>query len=123
MNSGDGYASKELTSYEEDLSGWEKARRTALHRDGYSCVFCGDEEDLEVHHVVPKRVHGSNHPENLLTTCTTCHGVLESATRRIVRELHIKPRPRVLMRLREGGLKSGTTTSMFDEDLKELLSY
>ncbi|MCK4305035.1 MAG: HNH endonuclease, partial [Candidatus Eisenbacteria sp.] len=27
----------------------------------------------EVHHIVPRELGGSNHPENLVVLCSTCH--------------------------------------------------
>lgn len=48
-------------------------RRLVQQRDGYRCVVCGATERLEVHHIVPRRLGGSNDPVNLVTLCAACH--------------------------------------------------
>lgn len=48
-------------------------RRMVLKRDGYRCTMCGATEDLQVHHVVPRRADGSNDSANLTTLCAECH--------------------------------------------------
>jgi len=44
------------------------------------CKFCGeaDQDSLERHHIVPRRFHGSDKEENLVTLCASCHRKLES---------------------------------------------
>lgn len=44
------------------------------------CKFCGEaaKEALEEHHIVPRRLNGSDAKENLVTVCKNCHGKLES---------------------------------------------
>ncbi|MEZ4504712.1 MAG: HNH endonuclease [Thermomicrobiales bacterium] len=49
------------------------SRRLVQERDGYRCTICGSREQLEVHHIVPRRLGGSNDPENLVTVCAACH--------------------------------------------------
>lgn len=50
------------------------ARKKAIKkRDGYKCQYCGskfDEEELEVDHIYPRSMGGSNHPQNLMTLCS-----------------------------------------------------
>jgi len=41
------------------------------------CYFCRETECLQEHHVVPRRMGGSDDEENLLTLCPTCHRKLE----------------------------------------------
>ena len=41
------------------------------------CYFCGSEGPIETHHVVPRRLDGSDHSENLVDLCPTCHERLE----------------------------------------------
>lgn len=49
-------------------------KRTALERDRHMCRFCGtDTGDLHLHHIIPISEGGSNYPENLTTTCASCH--------------------------------------------------
>lgn len=59
---------------------WRKVRSMVLNRDGQRCQECG--RDLtryprwyaEVHHIIPVIAGGSDHPDNLITLCTECHG-------------------------------------------------
>ena len=52
-----------------------RVRRGVLARDGHRCRApgCGRTRFLEVHHLVPRSRGGTNHPENLVTLCGTCH--------------------------------------------------
>lgn len=54
----------------------KKARFAILSRDGFRCVCCGkgpDEERLEVDHIVPVSLGGTNDPQNLQTLCCSCN--------------------------------------------------
>ncbi len=48
-------------------------RRLTLERDDYRCTVCGATEQLEVHHVVPRRAGGMDALSNLVTLCAACH--------------------------------------------------
>lgn len=48
-------------------------------RDGWKCVVCESETDLHVHHKIPREKGGIHHPDNLITLCSSCHGVIETA--------------------------------------------
>lgn len=48
-------------------------RNDALDRDGQSCVSCGAESNLVVHHIIPRGQGGSNDLKNLATLCEACH--------------------------------------------------
>lgn len=54
---------------------WQVVRFAAKRRDGWKCVSCGSNRDLEVDHIRPVR----DAPElaytldNLQTLCTSCH--------------------------------------------------
>ncbi|MCU0862087.1 MAG: HNH endonuclease, partial [Methanomassiliicoccales archaeon] len=58
---------------------WRSVRTRVVARDGHRCRSCG--KDLsrvpawltEVHHIVPRREGGGDHPSNLLTLCVMCH--------------------------------------------------
>lgn len=41
------------------------------------CYFCGKKEPLENHHIVPRRLGGSDEEDNLLTLCSNCHSKIE----------------------------------------------
>ena len=38
------------------------------------CANCGDVEDLQIHHVVPLALGGSNFLSNMVVLCVRCHG-------------------------------------------------
>jgi hypothetical protein len=63
---------------------WSDARRYVLTRDSRACAIrsCGAEEDLTVHHILPRAWGGTHHPGNLVTLCTRCHrNLCDSCTR------------------------------------------
>ena len=67
---------------------WKEQRKAVLNRDLYACQVCGAPEkdrSHEVHHIIPFRTFSSfeqaNHPENLITLCTTCHQRVEMSVR------------------------------------------
>lgn len=77
---------------------WERVRETVLDRDGHACRFCGvtdaehrEESDgdhgLHVHHVIPKRDGGTDHPDNLVAVCASCHRTLEETHGKAVAQM------------------------------------
>jgi len=58
------------------MYGFANAKAFMLHRDDYTCQhFKGRSNDpkLHCHHVIWRRHGGSDHPDNLLVLCETCH--------------------------------------------------
>ena len=52
----------------------ENIRKAVILRDGNKCMECGKfDTKLEVHHIKPKRLYGSNTLDNLITLCGKCH--------------------------------------------------
>jgi 5-methylcytosine-specific restriction endonuclease McrA len=53
-------------------------RRMVLARDGHRCrrPGCNHTRFLEVHHLVPRALGGSNQLANLITLCSACHQLL-----------------------------------------------
>lgn len=51
------------------------ARTKIIRRDGGACLRCGleDENELEVHHILPVNQGGKNDDSNLATLCSHCH--------------------------------------------------
>jgi hypothetical protein len=47
-------------------------RKTALHRDNYTCLWCG-EPATTVDHIVPSSKGGPDLPRNLLASCVECN--------------------------------------------------
>lgn len=52
----------------------ENTRKAVILRDKCKCMDCGKTNTkLEVHHIVPRRLKGSNNLSNLITLCEKCH--------------------------------------------------
>lgn len=52
----------------------ENIRKAAILRDQNTCQDCGETGcQMEVHHIVPRRLNGSDSIYNLITLCTSCH--------------------------------------------------
>lgn len=50
------------------------SRKKIKERDLNKCRLCGSEDkDLEIHHLTPKSIGGSNYQHNLITLCKPCH--------------------------------------------------
>jgi hypothetical protein len=41
-----------------------------------SCELCGEKNSLDVHHLIPQSLGGSDRDENLLVVCKKCHAKL-----------------------------------------------
>lgn len=54
---------------------WSSIVLLILRRDGFCCQHAGCDatEMLEVHHIIPRRAGGSDHPVNLITLCHKHH--------------------------------------------------
>jgi len=48
-------------------------RIATLKRDNFTCVDCGSKENLQEHHIKPKRAKGADSIYNLITLCKSCH--------------------------------------------------
>ena len=44
-----------------------------LERFGYACASCGSKDDLEIHHIVPLALGGTDRITNLIPLCHRCH--------------------------------------------------
>ena len=52
----------------------ENIRKAVILRDGCKCMECGKSNcKLEVHHIKPRRLNGSNTLSNLITLCEICY--------------------------------------------------
>ena len=69
----DGYAPYKW-QYQKSNRIDENIRKAAILRDGCKCQECGNSNvALEVHHIKPKRLNGSNTLDNMITLCHKCH--------------------------------------------------
>jgi len=63
----------------------ENIRKAVIMRDGAKCMECGKSNCiLEVHHIVPRRMKGSNILDNLITLCSGCHDKTEGQEERYI---------------------------------------
>ncbi len=60
--------------------GWRQLSRVCVKRDG-CCLVCGSTERLTANHIQPRRLGGSDHLDNLMTMCGSCHSSYEAAVR------------------------------------------
>ena len=51
---------------------WKKLRAKIISRDG-ACVWCGSQENLQVDHITPRVMGGTNAEENLQVLCKICN--------------------------------------------------
>lgn len=64
-----------MTKQRESLG--TKRRWTILERDQFTCLFCGSRpgnDRLHVDHLLPHSLGGSDHNNNLATSCDRCNG-------------------------------------------------
>lgn len=63
----------------------ENLRKATIMRDGAKCMECGKSNCiLEAHHIVPRRLKGSDSIDNLITLCSICHDKTESKEERFI---------------------------------------
>ena len=61
--------------------GYSSRRSAVLHRDNYTCQYCGKKNcRLEVHHIKFKSNGGTDDEENLITLCEDCHKGIHAGT-------------------------------------------
>ncbi|MBS1952982.1 MAG: HNH endonuclease [Cyanobacteria bacterium SZAS-4] len=50
------------------------SRRNLLHRDNYTCQYCGDRRhDLTIDHIVPRSKGGTDSWDNVVAACLKCN--------------------------------------------------
>lgn len=65
----------------------ENLRIATLMRDNYMCQECGKRYCmLEAHHIVPKRLKGSDSIGNLITLCRKCHDKTEGKEEKFIQK-------------------------------------
>lgn len=61
-----------------ELKAWSKTRLEILERDNHTCQVCDKKmQRLDIHHILPKNSGGTNHSDNLITVCQSCHKKIE----------------------------------------------
>lgn len=48
-------------------------RRNVMHRDNYTCQYCGRKSDLTIDHVVPRSRGGKDKWDNVVVACLRCN--------------------------------------------------
>lgn len=71
-NSSEKYV-KDVISGRIENSLTKKEREDILNRDGNSCRACSNDDNLEIHHIIPVANGGGKYPKNLCTLCSNCH--------------------------------------------------
>lgn len=51
----------------------DEERRFILDRDGWACVWCGSQDQLEIDHVIPFSKGGACSLENVAVLCRSCN--------------------------------------------------
>ena len=49
------------------------SKHRILKRDKFKCVYCGNQRDLTIDHVIPKSRGGKNTWSNMVTSCGKCN--------------------------------------------------
>lgn len=72
------YDASEIDYYEYlKTEAWQEQRAKIFKRDGFRCVCCEAEKNLEVHHVTYKNL-GAEEVSDLVTLCRVCHEKLHA---------------------------------------------
>ncbi len=48
-------------------------RRNVMHRDNYSCQYCGKKSNLTIDHVIPRSKGGQDKWNNVVVACLKCN--------------------------------------------------
>ncbi len=48
-------------------------RRNVMHRDNYTCQYCGKKNDLTIDHVIPRSRGGKDTWDNVTVACLRCN--------------------------------------------------
>jgi hypothetical protein len=54
-----------------------KVDNLAFKRYGSKCLICGQDRAIDFAHIVPARLGGNCHPDNILALCPTCHRLFD----------------------------------------------
>lgn len=78
-------------------------RKNVLKRDGFVCMYCGDNSNLTIDHIVPKSKGGKTAWENLVTACNRCNNLKDNKyPHEVGLKLKTTPKmPNIIMFLRQ----------------------
>jgi len=106
---------------EGDLKNYYNVKQYVLERDTYKCQHCnGRSKDnrLHVHHIIFKSRGGSDHQDNLVTLCKTCHDNFHKGKI----ELNLKGKKSITKHATEMGILKSQLKKRFGE-FKETFGY
>jgi 5-methylcytosine-specific restriction endonuclease McrA len=67
-------------------------RRNVMHRDNYTCQYCGKKNDLTIDHVIPRSRGGKDVWDNVVVACLRCNVSKGSRTPKEA-EMDLKSKP------------------------------
>jgi hypothetical protein len=79
-------------------------KKQVFERDNFTCQKCGFNEiisDLEIHHIKPKILGGTDSIENLITLCSICHKYSPDSESQFLKYLSEKVDGRILNTFRK----------------------
>ena len=96
---------------------------------GLVCCNCGNEQDLEYHHIIPLSLGGQNKLSNLCCLCNNCHSLLHFGENKNIS--HSEATKQGLQRAKERGTQLGrpkgtklvTKKSLEAKELIKKLNY
>lgn len=103
------------------LSQW--IRNSILTRDNFTCQKCKHENKtgnkLEVHHIKPRYLHGSDDASNLITLCLICHKYAPNSEEEFKEYLGLEcdGQLTVLLRILKEARKSGKFPEIFKDTI------
>jgi ribosomal protein L44E len=111
---------------------WPRIQITILRRDRFTCQECGrghreighkrnGRAELEVHHIIPRSMGGTEHPANLMTLCKECHSKHTNETVSTLAEGRMVERKVRLLCLESHVIECGTMLS--EEDPMDHLGH
>jgi hypothetical protein len=59
----------------------ESLKEIVRKRDSYVCYICENSKELEIHHILPRKLGGRNEVDNLITLCVKCHRHIETGNK------------------------------------------
>ena len=54
-----------------------KLKKRVFELNDNECQKCFTKEDLEIHHIIPRRLDGTDSIDNLTLLCKSCHSLVE----------------------------------------------